>query len=140
MERDHRLYAAFVLAASTGMRRGEVLGLRWRDIDFQNQRIAVRQTITCANYKIVIGTPKTARGRRAIAIDATTMQALPDHRKQQWAQRAALENGFVDNDFVFCNVDGRPVHPDFFSQTFDRTVARLGMRRDRRVHARRLHA
>ncbi len=138
--RDHRLYAAYVIAASTGMRRGEVLGLRWRDVDLQTRRLAVRQTITCVNYKIVVGTPKTAKGRRSIAIDTTTVQSLRDHRKRQWAERAELGTGFVDQDLVFCQLTGAPVHPDFFSQTFDRTVARLGMRRIRLHDLRHTHA
>jgi integrase len=138
--RDHRLYAAYVVAASTGMRRGEVLGLRWRDVDLQARRLAVRQTITTVNYKIEIGTPKTAKGRRSIAIDTTTVQALRDHRKRQWAERAELGEGFADQDLVFCQITGGPVHPDFFSQTFDRTVARLGMRRIRLHDLRHTHA
>lgn len=138
--RDHRLYAAYLLAASTGMRRGEVLGVRWQDIDFSNKRLAVRHTVTSVDYKITLGTPKTARGRRSIALDPTTVQALKDHRKRQWAERSAMEGGFTEQDLVFCKLDGSPIHPDFFSQTFDRTVARLGMRKIRLHDLRHTHA
>lgn len=137
---DHRLYAAYLLAASTGMRRGEVLGLRWRDIDLAAKRLAVRQTVGTVNYEIVIGTPKTNRGRRSIALDPTTVQAIKDHRKRQWAERSLLEGGYAEHDLVFCKIDGSPLHPDFFSQTFDRTVARLGMRRIRLHDLRHTHA
>jgi integrase len=96
--------------------------------------------VTSVNYKIVMGTPKTARGRRSIAIDPVTAHVLREHRKRQWAERSLLEKAFADQDLVFCNVKGGPVHPDFFSQTFDRTVARLGMRRIRLHDLRHTHA
>src|ERR1019366_7112590 len=65
----HRLQVAYILAATTGMRRGEVLGVRWADIDFASRRLAVRQTIVSVNYKLSFGSPKTAKGRRLIALD-----------------------------------------------------------------------
>jgi integrase len=136
---DHRLYAAYLVAASTGVRRGEVLGLRWYVLTHA-RRLSVRQTIGCVNYKLVVGTPKTTRGRRSIATDSTTVRALKDHRKRQWAERTALEDGFQDQDLVFCRVDGGPVHPDLFSQTFDRTVARLDLRKIRLHDLRHTHA
>jgi integrase len=61
------LYAAWALAANTGMRRGEVLGLRWQDIDFSRQRLAIRQTIISIDYHVEISEPKTARSRRSVA-------------------------------------------------------------------------
>jgi integrase len=80
---DHPLSAAWVLAATTGMRRGEILGLRWADIDFGSRRLAVRQTLLSVGYKLTFGTPKTARGRRTIALDTTTLEALARHRGRQ---------------------------------------------------------
>jgi integrase len=59
-----RLYAAYVLAATTGLRRGEVLGLRWRDLDMGTGRLSVTQTLVSVNYAISFSTPKTAAGRR----------------------------------------------------------------------------
>lgn len=137
---EHRLSAAYLLAASTGMRRGEILGLRWRDVDFVTGRVAVRQTITSVNYEIIVGEPKTSRGRRSIAIDSTTAKALRDHRKRQQSERKAMGEGFKDQDLVFCRPDGSPIHPDYFSQTFDRTVARVGLRRIRLHDLRHTHA
>ena len=137
---EHRLYAAYLLAASTGMRRGEVLGLRWIDIDFKARRLAVRQTVTAVNYRVEIGTPKTARGRRSIALDSTTVKALQEQLKRQLAERAKVAEGFTDRGLVFCKPDGSPIHPDYMSQTFDRTVARLGLRRIRLHDLRHTHA
>ena len=67
--RPHRLYAAFLLAATTGMRRGEILGLRWCDVDFEQRRAAVRQTIISVAYEVQLSSPKTAKGRRSLAVD-----------------------------------------------------------------------
>jgi integrase len=136
----HRLEAAYVLAVTTGMRRGEVLGLRWQDISWSAHRLAVRQTITMVNYKILIGTPKTARGRRSIALDPTTLTALEGHRQRQLDDRQKVGYGYRDNDLVFAKEDGTPINPDFFSQTFDRTVARLAMPRIRLHDLRHTHA
>ena len=136
----HRLVAAYTLAATTGMRRGEVLGLRWRDVDFEARRLAVRQTVTCVNYKVAFSTPKTARGRRLIAVDTGTVAALQAHRRRQDEERAALGMAYQDLDLVFPKLDGTPTNPDFFSQCFDRTVARLKLPRIRLHDLRHTHA
>jgi integrase len=136
----HRLHAAFVLAATTGMRRGEVLGARWRDLDVSNRRLAVRQTVLTVNYQIVLGTPKTERGRRSIALDAATVAALEAHQLRQAAERDALGTGYRDRGLIFAREDGGPVHPDYFSQLFDRTVRRLGLPKIRLHDLRHTHA
>jgi integrase len=80
---QHQLGVAFLLAATTGMRRGEVLGVRWRDIDLDARRLAVRQTVLSMNYRIVLGEPKTSRSRRLIALDPNTVEALRREREVQ---------------------------------------------------------
>jgi integrase len=137
---DHRIGAAYVLAATTGMRRGEVLGLRWVDIDVPNNRLGVRQTVLQVNYKIIYGTPKTARGRRSISIDPATMAALQEHRRKQTEERKIVGVGYMDNGLAFAKVDGSPIHPDYFSQVFDRTVAKLPVPRIRLHDLRHTHA
>lgn len=67
---DDPLYAAWVLSANTGMRRGEVLGVRLQDIDFDRRRLSIRQTIIPIDYRVEIGEPKSARGRRSFALTA----------------------------------------------------------------------
>lgn len=131
---------AFWLAATTGLRRGEVLGLRWLDIDFKNARVSISQTILNIAYQVTLGTPKTARGRRAIAIDPTTMAVLRTHRKNQLALRRAADRPFTEAGLVFGRADGRPQHPDLFSQSFDRAVKQLGLPRIRLHDLRHTHA
>ena len=138
--RGHRLEAGYLLAATTGMRRGEVLGLRWRDIDFKQARLAVSQTLGQVNYKVIFGAPKTVRSRRTISLDPATLAALSDHRARQRGEQAALGRAYNDQDLVFAKVDGSPTHPDYFSQCFDRTVAKLPVPRIRLHDLRHTHA
>ncbi|MCE3277385.1 MAG: site-specific recombinase XerD [Propionibacteriaceae bacterium] len=78
---EHRLHAAFVLLATTGMRRGEALGLRWSDIDLAAGRASISQTVIMVHHDIQIGAPKTARGRRTVALDPGTVTAVREHRR-----------------------------------------------------------
>ncbi len=126
--KDHRLAAAYTLAAATGMRRGEVLGLRWGDLELATRRLVVAHTILSVNYKITEGTPKTVRGRRSMVLDDETVKLLTEYRKLHppTEHRTAL-----GRDLVFARDDGRPIHPDYFSQTFERTVKKLHLPRIR---------
>jgi integrase len=129
--RGHRIGAAFVLAGTTGMRRGEILGLRWADVDLPRRRLSVRQAIVSVAYHVTTSTPKTARGRRSLALDPVTVAALQQHRHRQQAERIALGHPSHDLDLVFAREDGQPIHPDHFSQLFDRTVKKVGLPRIR---------
>jgi integrase len=139
---DHRLYPAYLLAVTTGMRRGEVLGVRWRDVDFDATppRLSIVQTLLSINYQLSYGAPKTNRGRRSIALDRTTVEALKAHQELQDAERALVGDPYTSHDLVFARPDGSPVHPDYFSQTFDRAVLRLGLRKIRLHDLRHTHA
>jgi integrase len=136
---DHHLFAAWLLAASTGMRRGEVLGLRWQDIDFNNSRLGVRQTVITVNYEVLLSTPKTVKGRRSIALDSRTLATLKEHRKRQLEERMSV-GIYHDKGLVFARPDGGPIHPDFFSQSFDRLVAKTKLPRIRLHDLRHTHA
>jgi integrase len=137
---EHRLATAYVLAATTGMRRGEVLGVRWKDLDFGARRLHVQQTILNVEYQIVVGRPKTRRGERKVALDDQTIALLKQHQIRQRGERRLVGAAYENNDLVFAREDGRPVHPDYFSQTFDRTVKRLGLPKIRLHDLRHTHA
>lgn len=85
---------AFRLLAASGLRRGEVLGLRWRDVDFDLGQIAVANTITELGGDVVMGPPKTAHSRRNVYLDRRTVTALREHRKRQREQRVAAGPGW----------------------------------------------
>ncbi len=137
---DDRLYPGFHLVGSTGMRRGEILGVRWTDIDLDAAQLSVRQTLITTDYELVFSTPKTARGRRVIALDKQTVTVLRTWKKTQLEERMAIGAAYEDNGLVFCKVDGQPLHPDLFSQTFDRYVTRSGLPKIRFQDVRHTHA
>jgi integrase len=94
--RDHRLYAAWRLAALTGMRRGEVLGLRWADLELDGGCLAVRQTLIVVDNHPQLSQPKTARGARRVALDPGTVAALRGHRRLQATERLAVGPAWTD--------------------------------------------
>ncbi|HEY3670029.1 MAG TPA: site-specific integrase [Acidimicrobiia bacterium] len=137
---DQRLYAAYLLAATTGMRRGEVLGLRWQDVDLDLARLSVRQTIVSVAYEIKFAEPKTTRSRRSIALDQRTVAVLRSWRKVQLEDRILLGDDYENSGLVFTREDGRFIHPDRFSQLFDKYVGSSGLPRIRLHDLRHTHA
>jgi integrase len=129
---DHRLFAAFVLFATTGMRRGEVVGLRWSDVDLDAAQLAVVQTLTTVGYAVVVSPPKTARSRRFVYLDAQTVAVLRQQRQCQREERiAAGAASFAGHDLVFCDPVGQPLHPDHVTREFARAAAAAGLPRIR---------
>lgn len=122
--RNKKHFAAMYLTAMTGMRRGEVLGLRWRDVHFRESTISITQTLISVAYEIRISKPKTQRSRRSISIDRSTMEVLDQHRERTIAE-AEYPGAGEGDPLVFCKPDGSPYHPDWFRQVFERQVARL---------------
>ncbi|HVE46689.1 MAG TPA: tyrosine-type recombinase/integrase [Acidimicrobiales bacterium] len=122
-----RLYAAWLLMATTGMRRGEVLGLRWVDVDLDGARLSVVQNLTVADHQVVVGEPKTAKGRRPVALDPATVAALGAHRRAQEAERAAAGTAWQDTGLVFALPDGSVIHPRRFSRWFEQRRQRAGL-------------
>lgn len=125
--RDTRLYPAFHLSAHTGMRRGEILGLRWSDVDLDGARLSVRQALISVAYEMQISDVKTGYGRRVIDLDEGTVAVIRRWRKAQSEERLAVGGSYQDSGLVVCRPDGAWLHPDLFSQTFDRAVARSGL-------------
>ena len=120
----HPLYTAYYLAANTGMRRGEVLGLTWRNVDLDAARLVVTQAVLAVDYEAAVTDVKTANSRRMIDLDPRTVAELRTWRRIQLeAELASGRRRNVDDGFVFARPDGRPIHPDFFSQTWQRLIA-----------------
>ena len=127
--REHRLYAAFRLMAMTGMRRGELLGLRWSDVDLAADRLSIQQTRLSVDYQQVISEPKTAKGRRSVALDRETASALKRHRKWQLEERMAAGDLWEETEPVFTDELGHPIHPDRFTKLFVALVEATGIER-----------
>jgi integrase len=133
--RGDPLHAPILLAATTGMRRGEVLGLRWRDTDLDAGRVAIRQTLAAVRdvdgdggrHLLVFGEPKTAKGRRTVPLPPQTVAVLRAHRKAQAAERLQAGPDYTDRDLVFAEPDGTPIHPDKFRKRFEVRIGRSGL-------------
>lgn len=119
-----RYYPTWVTLATTGARRGEILGLRWSDVDLATGQASVRQTVVAVAHEVRFGTPKTDRGRRRIALDPGTVAVLKEHRRAQAEERLALGPGYNDHGLVFAKVTGDPLHPERVSREFDRRIER----------------
>lgn len=118
--REDPRFALWRLASTTGLRRGEVLGLRWRDVDLEAGRLRVTQQRVRGADGLGYGAPKTAKGRRSVALDPSTIAALRSHRARQLEDRLAFGPGYQDADLVFARADGSPEDPDGISGAFDR--------------------
>jgi integrase len=115
----------FRVAAMTGMRRGEVCGLRWSDVDLDLARIEVRQQLLTLKGELMFSErTKTDRGRRRIDLDPSTVTVLRAQRRRQAQQRLLIGAGYPDNDLVFAQPDGTPLDPESVAKVFDRRVAK----------------
>ena len=136
---DHELYPLYLLAATTGMRRGELAGLPWSNVDLDAARLTVNQQIVSVQYKLIEGDLKTPTSRRSIDLDPRTVAELRRHRRRQLEERMATgQRG--DDGYVFAKPGGSPIHPDLISQTFERAVAKLDIPRIRLHDLRHTHA
>lgn len=136
----HRLYPAYFLAANTGMRRGEVLGLQWNHIDLGARRLSVHRSLANVAYELKLSDVKTANGRRVIDLDERTVAVLRAWRKRQLEERVLAGLRPDDAALVFAHPDGAPIHPDYFSQCFDRHLAKSSLPRIRLHDLRHTHA
>ncbi len=125
--RGDRLEALWILMLTSGMRRGELIGLKWADIDLDAGRLAVRRALVSIAYKIAWSTPKTAKSARVIALDPATCDVLRAHRSRQDDEKSLVGDSYDDGDLVFAKPDGSPLHPDYVSQRFGRLVKNAGL-------------
>jgi integrase len=136
---EHRLRAAYHLAFMTGLRRGELLGVQWADINFDRAQLAVRRNRVAVGYDVSEGSPKTGRAR-TIALDPATVTELRAHRKRQLEERLAWGDAWTETGFVFVLESGEPIHPQRFTYWFDRAVAATDLPRIRLHDVRHTHA
>jgi integrase len=136
----HRLFPAYYLSANTGMRRGEVLGLQWDDVDLERARLSVRHQIVDVAYELIVEDLKTTTGRRTVDLDPRTLAVLRAWRKTQIEERIEVGERPTHDELVFPKPDGTPTHPDYFSQVFDRHLAKSSLPRIRLHDLRHTHA
>ena len=128
---DPVAYALIRVLFATGMRRGEVLGLRWRDVDFVDRVVHVRETRTVVAGKVVIGKPKTRPSVRRHSLDVDSVVALAAAKSYVDDSLSHAGTSLSDDDFVSTQVDGRPFHPLALTRTFQRYAKAAGLRQIR---------
>ncbi len=123
-----RLAVPVLLAVTTGLRRGEFLGLRWQDVDLDGGKLAVRQSLEQTKAGLAFKPPKTQKGRRVVTLPLMTVEALRRHRAEQAREKLFLGPAYQDHGLVLARVDGRPLDPAGATRAFARLVRRAGVR------------
>ena len=120
------LVVPVVLAGSTGMRRGEVLGLRWKDFNPKTRRISVRQQLQRVKGEgLVLRSTKSEKSVRSISLSEPALETLKSHKANQNKSRLIIGPGFNDKDLVCCWEDGQPIDPDYFTKNFIKIARRF---------------
>jgi integrase len=133
-------YTLFYLALFTGMRRSELLALRWSDIDLLLCQLSVTRTLHhLRNGSIVFRQPKTDKGRRLIALTPSSVSVLKEYKGIQAAQMIVSGTTLKEEDLVFCQ-DGRPLLPGTVSHAWIHLIQRTGLKNIRLHDARHSHA
>jgi integrase len=124
--RGRRLYGVALTGLATGMRRGEIVALRWGDVDLDSGKIRVERSLEQTNAGLAFKEPKTKAGQRIVAIPSSVAAELRNHWREQQEQRLALGMGKSGaEDLVFPRWDGNPWPPDRLSSTWAKTVSAL---------------
>jgi integrase len=126
---EHRWGAPIRLCVLYGLRRSEMLGLRWSAVDLKKRTVRVERALVEVHGRPEWSEGKNARARRTVPIDPATARALAAHHRLQAEERMAAGAGWVDNDLVVATRTGTPVSPGNFDQTLERLVAAAGVRR-----------
>jgi integrase len=123
----HRHEALYSLMLSTGLRRGEALGLQWRDFDETSRIISVRRQLKREGGSLVTTDTKTARSRRSVNLPRGLVSLLVDHRKHQAEERDVMNELWTDTGFIFTTNFGTPFDPRNLNRDFATICQRAGL-------------
>ena len=126
---EDRLAALYVLAVTAGLRQGELLGLKWEDVDLDHGILRVKRTLSgIKDGKPIFSTPKTAKGRRSVQLTAKAVEALEKHRERQIEERKQLVELWRDCDLVFPTRVGTPIsRHNLVTRSFKPLLVRAGL-------------
>lgn len=135
-----RMAALWRTAAMTGLRRSEVCGLQWSDIDLDSDRLSVRRAVVVVGGQPTVKEPKTARSRRSVDLDYATVATLHEWRRHQLKERLRAGAAWHGGDWVFTNELGHLVNPEWVGKRFRKLVDQeqlppITMRQLRHSHA-----
>jgi integrase len=129
--KSDRLGFAWALLLTRGLRRGELCGLRWADVDLDGGVLVVNRTRVVVDGKTIDSSPKTAAGRRPVPLDSSLVGILKSHKARQARERLGAGEAYRDGDYLLSNELGAAYHPDSVSQWFDDAVKASGLPRIR---------
>jgi integrase len=134
-------YALFFTALYTGMRRSELLALRWCDVDFIFSQISVSRSLHhLKDGSYIFTQPKSAKSKRTISLSSFAIVALHEHREQQEAIRAQMGAMLRDDDLVFSTLEGKPLRPNTITRAWNMVARHAGVKVIRLHDARHSHA
>jgi integrase len=127
-EAEDRFEALYVLAITSGLRRGELLGLRWDDADLDRGTLRVGRALVREGGRHVVGETKTRRGRRRVNLTPRTVAVLKTHRKRQLEHRVRLAGLYEDRGLIFASENGTPLNPEnLVKRSFKPLLERTGL-------------
>jgi|SRR5579875_1276559 len=124
---DDRLAALYILAVSLGLRQGELLGLRWQDVDLERGTLSVQYQLQRVDGRLQLIAPKTARSRRTLELPAPVVAALRAHQRRQHAERLAAGPAWQESGLVFTSAHGTPLDPRNVVRHFHGLLAQAGL-------------
>lgn len=122
-----RLEALYVLALTTGLRRGELLALRWDDVDLGSRQLHVRRALQRVGGKLQMVEPKTGSSVRTVVLPKLAVRSLREHKKRQNAERLALGDAWREHGLVFASSVGTPIEPRNVNRRWDELRAKAGL-------------
>lgn len=125
---DTDMEVPIALLVGLGLRRGEVLALRWQDVDLERGKVYIRRNMVRVDKEIIFKDPKTETSNREIELPSTVLKLLQVERKRYLTNRLKMGEQFEDNDLVVCWDDGKCINPDTLSQKFRRLIERIGLK------------
>lgn len=123
--RDHELYELFYLTLFFGLRREEVLGLRWSAIDFKSQTMRISHTVTKGTTITRANTTKTVSSAREYPLTAEQIEMFSQLRKKERTNRKLCGNGYFENDYIFKHADGTLYYPDYPTKAFGKLIKKI---------------
>jgi integrase len=128
---EDRFRGLYVTALGTGCRQGELLGLRWEDVDLEAGRMRVQHTLARVDGRLVLLEPKTDRSRRTVHLPEIVVDALRAHRTRQKMERLVAGPRWVDSGHIFTTTIGTPLEAAVVTRAFQRALERAGLPKSR---------